>query len=151
MQACLLRGSSLHLCLKAGQLSVVTITRRCRCCLDEFNIQNVFYLCNTKCILKSREMYNVLYFLWFYFLIDAAMLKKNIKEAMSFTRGCCVMRRSSRGRGIKNPARWPGVYISISTMNSLLMAPFLTEAFAVTFTAESLLNPEERKRLRDMR
>ncbi|WP_282809094.1 hypothetical protein, partial [Klebsiella pneumoniae] len=43
MQACLLRGSSLHLCLKAGQLSVVTITRRCRCCLDGLNLQIKLY------------------------------------------------------------------------------------------------------------
>lgn len=82
MLACLLRGSSLHLCLKAGQLSVVTITRRCRCCLDELNIQNVFMYCNTKCILKIWSEGNILYSICFYFFCDGVVFEKTPVMAM---------------------------------------------------------------------
>lgn len=85
MQACLLRGSSLHLCLKAGQLSVVAITRRCRCCLDELNIQNVFITCNTIRILIFASQDNILYFMEVYFVKRAGKLKKNAKEGSAMS------------------------------------------------------------------
>ena len=50
--------SSLHLCLKAGQLSVVTITRRCRCCLDGLNLSLL------KLLVNSKLEENLNYFLW---------------------------------------------------------------------------------------
>lgn len=102
MQAYLLRGSSLHLCLKAGQLSVVTITRRCRCCLDELNIQNVFITCNTIRILIFAAKDNILYFMKVYFSIGSLSQRKLL--GLIGARGIemrkeCVTGRRSAGHG----------------------------------------------------
>lgn len=102
MQACLLRGSSLHLCLKAGQLSVVTITRRCRCYLDELNIQNVFITCNTIRILIFAATDNILYFMKVYFSISSLSQRKllgRIGARGIEMRKKCVTERRSAGHG----------------------------------------------------
>lgn len=57
------------------------------CCLDDLNIQNVFIYCNTKCILKTVVKVNILYFHWFYFFLDAVMLKKTAMGG-----GLCLMK-----------------------------------------------------------
>lgn len=102
MQACLLRGSSLHPCLKAGQLSVIANDRRCRCCLDELNIQNVFITCNTIRILIFAAKDNILYFMKVYFSIGSLSQRKLL--GLIGARGIemrkeCVTGRRSAGHG----------------------------------------------------
>ena len=102
MQACLLRGSSLHPCLKAGQLSVIANDRRCRCCLDELNIQNVFITCNTIRILIFASTDNILYFMKVYFSIGSLSQRKllgRIGARGIEMRKECVTERGVAGHG----------------------------------------------------
>lgn len=80
MQACLLRGSSLHLCLKAGQLSVVTITRRCRCCLDEVIILRVLFYINTASIIIFNKNTKGMILKLIYFCKECCYAQKNISK-----------------------------------------------------------------------
>ena len=80
MQACLLRGSSLHLCLKAGQLSVVAITRRCRCCLDEVIILRVLFYINTASIIIFNKNTKGVILKLIYFCKECCYAQKNISK-----------------------------------------------------------------------
>lgn len=80
MQACLLRGSSLHPCLKAGQLSVVAITRRCRCCLDEVIILRVLFYINTASIIIFNKNTKGMILKLIYFCKECCYAQKNISK-----------------------------------------------------------------------
>ena len=69
MQVLHVLGSSLHLCLKAGQLSVVTITRRCRCCLDELIKHHVDQKVNTVWINLAKKYTSYCFDVYFYFIL----------------------------------------------------------------------------------
>lgn len=74
MRVCLVLGSSLHLCLKAGQLSVVTITRRCRCCLDGLIIAKAIDWVNRLNDINNRKSDKRV-------IIKVIILRKKIRQA----------------------------------------------------------------------